>query len=89
MVIDGTITKTKMLIRAIQVTFEARGTHPLPGGLTDPPSAWSTPFLRLAAEIGLGYSLSEATQAARRFLDPVLLGEAAGMWDPAAWSWQS
>jgi len=77
-----------LLLRATQVTFDARGTHPLPRYLPDPPSAWAVTFRKIASGIGLGYhTLAEAGQAARRFLDPILRGEVTGTWNPAAWAW--
>lgn len=33
-------------------------------------------------------SLDEATQAMRRFLDPVLSGQAAEQWSPIRWQWE-
>jgi hypothetical protein len=77
-----------LLQQALQATFDTRKTHSMPTQFPDPPSTWSTPFRRLAEETGLGYRmLSDASEAARVFLDPVLRGEAAGKWDPVAWSW--
>jgi len=77
-----------VLYHALQATFSARKTHALPLHLPDPPTTWSAPFRRLAEETGLGYrTLTEAGDAARGFLDPVLQGEATGTWDPMVWSW--
>lgn len=79
-----------VLFQAIQVTFDVRGTHPLPTRLPDPPFAWSATFRRMAEEVSLDYrALADAIQAARRFLDPVMQGNAAGAWNPTAWTWQS
>ena len=81
--IDG-----RLLQQALQATFDTCKTHSMPTHFPDPPSTWSTPFRRLAEETGLGYRmLSDASEAARVFLDPVLRGEVARKWDPAAWSW--
>jgi len=81
--IDG-----QLLQQALQATFGKRKTHQMPSRLADPPSTWSAPFRRLADETGLSYRmLADAGEAASRFLDPVLRGESAGMWDPATWSW--
>jgi hypothetical protein len=78
----------QLLKQALQATFDTRKTHALPTRFPKPPSTWSAPFRRLAEETGLGYRmLSDASAAARVFLDPVLQGEAAGMWDPDTWSW--
>jgi hypothetical protein len=76
------------LDQALEATFNRRRTHPLPQYLPEPPSTWSVPYSRLAGDVGLEYrTLGEASEAARRFLDPVLRGEAVGIWDPVAWSW--
>ena len=77
-----------LLQQALQTTFDTRRTHPMPTQFPDPPATWSMPFRRLAEETGLGYRmLSDASEAARVFLDPVLRGGVAGKWDPMAWSW--
>lgn len=78
------------LHQALEATFNGRRTHALPQHLPEPPSTWSVPFRRLAGDIGLEHrTLGDASEAARRFLDPVLRGEAAGSWDPVAWSWRT
>jgi hypothetical protein len=83
--IDG-----RLLFQAIQVTFDTRGTHSLPRQLPDPPPGWSATFRKITSEVGLNYpTLAEAGQAARRFLDPILQGEATGRWDPGVWAWQT
>jgi hypothetical protein len=80
----------KLLYQAFQLTFDARKTHALPGQPHDPPSAWSGAFTRMALEVGLGFStLNEAAYKLHCFLDPILLGEAIGMWDPVTWTWSS
>lgn len=78
------------LRRALQATFEARDTHALPRQMPPPPAAWSRPFRRLCEQTGLDYlSLDNAAQAMRRFLDPVLSGQARGTWNPIRWEWES
>ena len=78
----------RLLQQALQATFDTRKTHALPTQFPDPPSTWSAPFRRLAEETGLGYRmLSDASEAAQVFLDPVLRGWEAGKWDPVTWSW--
>jgi len=80
----------QVLHQALRATFETRKTHELPGHLPDPPPTWTAPFRRLARETGLAYqTLEDAAEAAHRFLDPVLQGEATGTWDPAMWSWKN
>jgi predicted nucleotidyltransferase component of viral defense system len=79
----------RLLYQALQATFNARKTHPLPVFLPDPPTIWSAPFRRLAEQTGLDCrSLAEGGAAARGFLDPVLRGEATGTWNPVTWTWQ-
>ena len=78
----------RQLGSAIQSTFSSRSTHPLPDRLPGPPSKWESSFRSSARELGLEWSdLGAATEAARRFLNPILKGNRAGEWDPAAWSW--
>ena len=77
-----------MLRKALRATFEARGTHPLPLALPDPPASWATSFRKLAREVGMESEvLGDATALARRFLEPILRGRAQGMWDPHTWRW--
>ncbi len=80
--------RAEKLHQAVQATFAARGTHSLPGQMPSPPASWSRPFRRLCEQTGLEYtSLEDADQAMRRFLDPVLSGQAAGPWNPVRWQW--
>lgn len=73
---------------ALRQTFEFRRTHLVPEALPDPPGDWEQPYLRLARENELRWpGLAEVTEVARRFLDPVLNGEAAGRWCPESWTW--
>jgi hypothetical protein len=77
------------LRRALQATFAARNTHPLPPYLPAPPASWRRVFLRLAGQTGLEYTtLEEAIQAMQSFLDPLLSGQASGVWNPAEWRWE-
>jgi hypothetical protein len=76
------------LIHAIQATFDARKTHSLPGEIPDPPTEWSRPFQKLAAEVSLSCpTLADANTALKRFLNPLLSGERIRQWDPDCWSW--
>ncbi len=73
---------------AIQVTFDARTTHPLPAAVPPPPESWRVPYARMAQENGLRWtSLDEITEVVRAFLDPVLRGD-EGTWDPPTWTWR-
>lgn len=77
-----------LLGEAIRVTFEVRATHAVPPALPAPPGRWASAFRRLNAELGLGWAdLDQATDASRRFLDPILRGQVVGAWDPARWTW--
>lgn len=81
--------RSEALRRALQATSETRATHPLPPQMPTPPNSWARPFRRLCEQTGLEYaSLDEAVEAMRRFLDPVLSGQAAEKWDPAHWQWE-
>lgn len=74
---------------AIDTTFAFRTTHPVPGGLPDPPSEWARPYAALAAENSLSWStLGDVTEAARAFLDPVLAAHAVVRWHPDRWRWE-
>jgi hypothetical protein len=73
---------------ALQQTFEFRDTHTVPQALPEPPRDWEQPYLRLARENQLKWqNLAQLTEAVRRFLDPILNGEAAGRWSPESWNW--
>jgi hypothetical protein len=76
------------LSRAIQATFDARKTHPLPREIPDPPTEWVKPFQKLSAEVSLSYqTLEAAATAVKHFLNPLLSGKIIGQWDPGAWYW--
>jgi hypothetical protein len=68
-------------------TFAMRTGAELPPRLPPPPVAWSAPYLRMAHDVGVGIELAVAYQAVARMLDPVLAGQAEGMWDPAQGMW--
>jgi len=74
---------------ALQATFGARGRHALPPTLPPPPSRWSLPYSRMAAELSLDPALSAGYELARAFLDPILAGSLPdhSRWDPARRAW--
>lgn len=73
---------------ALGHTFDFRATHPIPTSLPDPPEAWSERYARLARNDALPWtSLAQVTDAARRFLDPVLASTAPLVWSPSDWTW--
>jgi predicted nucleotidyltransferase component of viral defense system len=76
------------LREALAATFAFRGTHPLPVAVPAPPVAWADPYARIAQSDALPWTtLGAVTDAARAFLDPVLVG-AAHTWDATTWRWQ-
>lgn len=76
------------LREALHATFESNKTHTLPLIFPDPPPSWAIAFRRLAGEVGLGSDqLDEGAELARRFLAPILRGQAQGLWDPEGWRW--
>ena len=82
--IDG-----RSLSAAIRATFGARSSHALPGQLPDPPSNWAASFRRSAEDLELSWhDLPAATQAAQAFVNPILKGAIAKVWDPETWSWE-
>ena len=83
----GTVVSAR-LRGAIGVTFESRGTHPVPQALPRPPESWVLPYARMALQNDLPWpALEEVFARAGAFLDPVLRGE-EGTWDPASWRWE-
>jgi hypothetical protein len=78
------------LRQALQATFEARNTHPLPLTLPIPPDSWSQPLRRMADETGLAWrEVGTAVTAAQQFVEPVLQSQKAGEWDPITWIWKA
>lgn len=78
------------LVRSVEATFSARGTHPVPQALPDPPPDWQRQYATLAGESPTAptLDLSRAVQLARGMWDPVLGGRVAGhRWHPDAHSW--
>lgn len=76
------------IMHALHLIFEARATHEIPTNLPDPPSDWARSFPRFREELELPWSdLKEAVQAARLFIEPVLIEEAKGKWNPRKWEW--
>lgn len=60
--------------QAFQITFEHRGTHPLPDRLPPPPSNWRMPFAKLAGPLDVPNDIDLALTLVAAFLDPVLNG---------------
>jgi hypothetical protein len=65
--------------RALEATFATRGTHPLPGTLTPPPTAWASEFVGMATEAGLSTTdYGDAFASLERFWTAHGLGAKAG-----------
>ena len=77
------------LRRALDSTFGARGTHPVPSALPPPPAEWRPGYRRMAAEVGLDREPSVGYEQAQAFLDPVLARTVPddATWDPAQQTW--
>lgn len=81
--IEGTALR-----RAIEKTFEFRGTHPIPAAIPPPPAFWEAPYAAMAANDELAWkSLADVTKAVTSFLDPVLTSPDRGTWAPSDWAW--
>jgi predicted nucleotidyltransferase component of viral defense system len=80
------------LTAAVQATFDARTTHPLPARLPEPPDSWTRPFARIAAEVpgGSVTDLPAGFALAAGFWDPLLGGQVAGRrWSAAGRRWEA
>jgi hypothetical protein len=75
----------EMLQMALRVTFELRHME-LPSEVPDAPADWGRPYIALAQEINLTpRTLIEAMQVLRAFLNPILAGQATGVWRAGRW----
>jgi hypothetical protein len=76
---------------ALDQTFAIRDTHPLPDSLPEPPRDWTTPYSRVARDIGIPTTLEEGYERASNFLNPVLGATflRAASWDPGAQAWMA
>jgi predicted nucleotidyltransferase component of viral defense system len=75
--------------QALGTTFERSRKTAMPDKLPPPPRDWTVPYAQLAAEVGLPSDLAAAHAEAGALLDPVLRGEACGVWNANAASWQA
>ena len=77
------------LRRAIEKTFEDRGTHLIPQSRPEPPADfWANGYLRLARLNRLPWArIDYLMTAVRGFIDPVLAGN-GGTWNTERWRWE-
>lgn len=79
------------LRQAIDATFKARASHPVPPQMPDPPQRIASSYGQVARELDLPWRTIEgAGAAAARFLNPVLGGDlkkTKAKWDPSHWKW--
>lgn len=76
------------LMRAIEITFAIRGTHPVPESLPAPPLEWGQPFAALAGTVGILTDLGRGHDIAAEFLNPILNGEIPnGIWSTQKQQW--
>ncbi len=76
------------LRRAIETTFAFRATHSVPTAVPPPPAFWDAPYAAMAASDELSWAtLAEVMLAVTRFIDPVLIANESGSWNPASWAW--
>ena len=72
---------------ALEATFQARGTHPLPDHLPAPPVSWVSRYATISQNDDLEWKTLDAVYAvAQAFINPVLAG-GTGVWTPASWGW--
>jgi hypothetical protein len=62
----------RLILDALRLTFERRGTHDLPADLIPPPADWQIPFHALAEECGLPMDVAAVFAQVREFLEGVL-----------------
>jgi hypothetical protein len=82
--IEGTI-----LSEAIRSTFEVRKTHPLPQEMPTLSKTLRREYTRLAKELELSFDdFYDAAKALAEFVNPVLSGNALGIWEANNWRWR-
>ena len=79
------------LKQAIDATFKARASHPVPPQMPDPPQRIASSYAQVARELDLPWrTIKEAGAVAAQFLNPVLKGDSKVTkvkWDPPHWKW--
>jgi Nucleotidyl transferase AbiEii toxin, Type IV TA system len=78
------------LRRALDRTFDVRGSHGLPGALPPPPSDWSPSYRKLAQGVEISEDIASGYQIASGFLHPVLDGQISddARWEPESRAWR-
>ena len=78
------------LQRALDDTFQGRGTHALPAYLPAPPAEWAIGYRRLAQEVGIDPALTTGYGLAALLLDPILARTIAAQarWRPGEGRWR-
>lgn len=75
LLIDSGLLATAGLRQALEVTFAARNTHPIPASLPLPPSSWSSSYIALAEDLRLSaHTLTEAYDRLEAFWQERQLG---------------
>jgi len=79
------------LRHAIERTFDARASHPLPGSLPAPPSNWERPYARLADGVAIEDDYLAGHWLVAKFLNPILEGISDGnfRWNPKLAEWSN
>lgn len=80
------------LKQAIDATFKARASHPVPPQMPDPPQRIASSYAQMARDLDLPWrTIEEAGTAAARFLNLVLGGDSKktkAKWAPSHWKWE-
>jgi hypothetical protein len=79
------------LKQAIEATFKARASHPVPPQMPDPPERIAASYRQVARELDLPWpTIQEAGAATAQFLNPILKGNlnvTKAKWNPLHWKW--
>jgi len=77
------------LREALEATFAACGTHPLPQSLSTTPRTWASEYHRSARDLGMrSETLEDGQSVASALMDPVLHGMRNGRWNPNSLQWE-
>lgn len=84
--LDSTI-KADRLQASVETVFSVRGDN-LPTQFGPVPKSWQSRFRSVSKELELPYAtLEKAAIAVGEFIDPILIDDAAGIWNPETWIW--